>query len=181
MSTVRKPITAWRSWRVSNGFLVSSVTLFVWPPKLIVPGGDEGYYAFKLEDQALESGYHENGGVLGEVLLWGHVAEYTDGYRAQFAYPKQLYYFDDAKELDLLNLNQYGVPISKYGVTRFELEQQAAERKAETTRNWKLAARLARQERRTREQLLIQRARELGILDQIEAEAERQAKEKTGL
>jgi len=33
-------------------------------------------------------------GVVGEVYLWGKVIEHEDGYRAEFAYPKELWFFD---------------------------------------------------------------------------------------
>lgn len=47
----------------------------------------------------------------GEVYLWGHVDEHTDGYLAEFAYPKRLYPHSDFDPVIAMQLeDEYGVP-----------------------------------------------------------------------
>jgi len=48
-----------------------------------------GIYAAKTFDHFCTAGY-ERYGIHGEVYLWGRVVEHEHGYRAQFAYPKNL-------------------------------------------------------------------------------------------
>ena len=48
-----------------------------------------GIYAAKTDGVNFQS-YASDSTVYGEVYLWGKVQEYTDGYRAEFAYPKSL-------------------------------------------------------------------------------------------
>ncbi len=48
-----------------------------------------GIYADKAFDHFRNAGY-ERYGIHGEVYLWGKVVEHEHGYRAQFAYPKNL-------------------------------------------------------------------------------------------
>lgn len=67
-------------------------------------------WAFKELDSlvaALGSKY-EDIKVLGQVSLWGRVIETENGYRAQYAYPAELWLFDDSlEELGLV----YDVPV----------------------------------------------------------------------
>jgi len=44
-----------------------------------------GIFAFKTLKQVLSSGFDQH--LVGEVALWGEVAEHEEGYRAQYAYP----------------------------------------------------------------------------------------------
>ncbi|MGC1647738.1 MAG: hypothetical protein WA741_18100, partial [Candidatus Sulfotelmatobacter sp.] len=48
-----------------------------------------GVYAAKTFDHFRRGGY-ERYGIHGEVYLWGKVVEHELGYRAQFAYPRNL-------------------------------------------------------------------------------------------
>jgi hypothetical protein len=48
-----------------------------------------GIYAAKNSEHLRQIGYAD-GGVCGEVYLWGTVVEHKLGWRAQFAYPKSL-------------------------------------------------------------------------------------------
>ena len=58
-----------------------------------------GIYAVKTLDHFRSAGY-ERYGIHGEVYLWGLVVEHERGWRAQFAYPKNLYV---PPEMDLLS------------------------------------------------------------------------------
>jgi preprotein translocase subunit YajC len=49
-----------------------------------------GVYASKSREHLRTTGY-ERYGICGEVNLWGTVVEHEQGFRAQFAYPKNLY------------------------------------------------------------------------------------------
>lgn len=71
-----------------------------------------GVWAFKDVDRlvaAIGSGYN-NIKVIGSVSLWGRVIETENGYRAQYAYPSELWLLDGSlEELALI----YGVPVRK--------------------------------------------------------------------
>ncbi len=47
-----------------------------------------GIFAFKTLEQTLNSDFRQQ--FIGEVALWGEVAEHEEGYRAQYAYPLTL-------------------------------------------------------------------------------------------
>jgi hypothetical protein len=49
-----------------------------------------GIYAAKTVEHLTDIGYHIYFEVTGEVYLWGEVVEHSLGYRAQFAYPKNI-------------------------------------------------------------------------------------------
>lgn len=63
-----------------------------------------GIYAYKAYEEAKRA--CGGSGVLGEVYLWGKIIEGTDGYRAQYAYPK---WFHAAPEKSREWLLDYGV------------------------------------------------------------------------
>lgn len=54
--------------------------------------------------------------VVGEVYLWGRVIEATNGYRAEFAYPKRLYVVNGSEKLATQLSLTYGVPCEVWGV-----------------------------------------------------------------
>ena len=84
-------ITAWRCWRVKDGFLRSTSRDDIWPTREPMDGkvesknGGGGIYCFKNERKLLNSGVGSNGGVYGTIDIWGDIVEHDDGYRAQFA------------------------------------------------------------------------------------------------
>lgn len=50
--------------------------------------------------------------IAGEVYLWGRVDEHTEGYLADFAYPKKLYPHADLDPVIAMQLeDEYGVPV----------------------------------------------------------------------
>jgi len=49
-----------------------------------------GIYALKAPLPARDTGWPSGHGPSGEVYLWGTVVEHSDGWRAQYAYPKTL-------------------------------------------------------------------------------------------
>ncbi len=92
-----------------------------------------GIYAAKNSEHLRQIGYAD-GGVCGEVYLWGTVVEHKLGWRAQFAYPKSL-----------------GLPLSLLPFTLAELNTRVNEltafgtdilvvRNDETVRLWKSGA-----------------------------------------
>lgn len=120
-------ITGWRGWGLStNGRLQALGQSHVWPAKeaLVAECATRGVHiapsfscscgiwAFKDLERliaAIGSGYNAIK-VLGSVSLWGRVIETENGYRAQYAYPSELWLLDDSlEELGLL----YDVPIRK--------------------------------------------------------------------
>lgn len=71
-----------------------------------------GVYAAKAKSNHFRS-YREGQPVWGEVYLWGKIQEYTEGYRAEFAYPKEL----STSRSDLAEkiAGKYGVPCKVVG------------------------------------------------------------------
>jgi hypothetical protein len=123
-----EPITGWRAWRVERSdppVLKALGQDTLWLPKKALKAVCSGRYddrhqaplkfcecgiwAFNDMKQLVPalSGY-ENVDVVGEVSLWGKVIECANGYRAQFAYPAELWLFDNAlEELGYI----YGIPV----------------------------------------------------------------------
>ena len=87
-------ITAWRTWRVRDGYLVSPVVVVYWAPREAMQGDviENGVYAFKRKTDALNEYTVRCGevAVLGQVALWGEVVEHEHGYRAEFGKPLTL-------------------------------------------------------------------------------------------
>ena len=123
-------ITGWRGWTLKNGRLGALGIDETWPAKEALRatcknGGNEnhlapawscqcGVWAFKDLDlliAAIGSSY-KSIKVIGSVSLWGRVIETENGYRAQYAYPSELWLLDGAlEELGLI----YDVPIRRVG------------------------------------------------------------------
>lgn len=113
-----EPVVAYRAWRIVETpenvlILYSAVQDYCWPPYEAAHGDAEngvGLFAFKKIESALL--YTDGHSCLGEVSLWGTVVEHTEGYRAEFAYPKRLFVdarFDTAMIMRLEET--YGVPV----------------------------------------------------------------------
>ena len=96
------PIVAYRAWVLRPSGLMSLNGEF-WRPKQRLEASCKrspyrheppdsacscGIYAWKSVDQLQRLGYASDGGVCGEVYLWGTVIEHELGWRAQYAYPK---------------------------------------------------------------------------------------------
>jgi hypothetical protein len=120
-------ITAWRAWGfglLNGAFRLKALGKdTLWEPKqqfnaICMAGGQHhapafncscGIWSFKELDGLVEAigGYSEIK-VLGKVSLWGRVIETENGYRAQYAYPSELWLLDDSlEELGLI----YDVPV----------------------------------------------------------------------
>jgi len=135
-----KPIVGWRLWEMLKGGLHPYVFTdkAIWPARQVMvaqhlDGATAhlcdhgrvcgcGLYAYKELRDALEmlregSCHHPVGlwgyrTVIGEVYLWGWVAEHESGYRAEFGYPKSLYVGDEVDPVQILGLEEaYGVPV----------------------------------------------------------------------
>jgi len=68
-----------------------------------------GIYAAKSDQSSHFHDYAAGAPVWGEVYLWGKVQDYTEGYRAEFAYPKALSTNRGAKVAATI-AERYGVP-----------------------------------------------------------------------
>lgn len=118
-------ITGWRGWALSkSGRLEALGQSTVWPAKEALTATCEasgghfaphwtcscGIWAFKDVDRlvaAIGSGYAAVK-VIGSVSLWGKVIETENGFRAEKAYPKELWLLDDSlEELGLI----YDIPV----------------------------------------------------------------------
>jgi hypothetical protein len=121
-------ITAWRAWRVKRYgpklWLMSTGYSRIWEPKIrqearcirsgvhIAPYWNChcGFWGFKSVEEMLHvlqiHDYHDFG-VLGTVSLWGRVIETEHGFRAQYAYPKELWLDEEMLELGWT----YNIPI----------------------------------------------------------------------
>lgn len=119
-------ITGWRGWGVSGMRLTALGQSHEWPRREAMqaactkslshlsPDWDCscGIWAFKDVDKAVAAigASYRGVRVIGSVSLWGKVIETENGYRAQYAYPSELWLLDESLE-DLSIL--YDVPIRK--------------------------------------------------------------------
>lgn len=126
-------LTGWRVWHVSHGKLESLGVNEWWTPRHAVParcnrssslfnhphGGEPsphnectcGYWSFKSKDALMDvAGDYDGIAVIGTVEIWGKVIECENGYRSEFAYPKELWLLKP--DLDYLSWT-YGVPVRK--------------------------------------------------------------------
>ena len=92
-----------------------------------------GIYAAKNSEHLRQIGYAD-GGILGEVYLWGTVVEHKLGWRAQFAYPKNLLLPLHLLPFTLAELNARLHALIVFGTDIFVL------RNGESIRLWKHAA-----------------------------------------
>lgn len=86
----------------------------VYPPMHAAAPAEQcscGLYALKARDMG--SSYLSSAQAWGEVYLWGKVIEGDFGYRAQYAYPKNISIAVLGNGYD--HLEQYGVPIQREG------------------------------------------------------------------
>ena len=119
-------ITAWRGWECANGELGALGSYSKWEPRRAYRANCRagrnhaaphlncgcGYWSFKtreLLEQALET-YAVAVDVIGQVEIWGRVIECENGWRSEFAYPKELWLLDEGSE----SLSwRYGVPVRR--------------------------------------------------------------------
>ena len=116
--TVVGPILAYRYWDITaDDKMLHSVTAgFTWQPFEVVDGKNDfgpfpnrdrfvGVYAYKDINACLND---DGGTVSGGVWLWGKVVEYTEGWRAEFAYPAFFYcYEEDEAACDCAPFTEY--------------------------------------------------------------------------
>lgn len=116
-------ITGWRGWGLSkSGRLEALGQNTAWPVKEALTAVCEnsgghvapnwscscGIWAFKDVDNLAASIGQYAVKVIGTVSLWGKVIETENGYRAEKAYPKELWLLDDSlEELGII----YDVPV----------------------------------------------------------------------
>jgi len=135
-----EPIIGYRAWKLIDGpegipLLYSCSQGCCWPPyeplqavdayepasnPKYLPNGvtlplslsqsSVGIYAFNKQE--LAPSYFGDDHIMGEVYLWGEVIEHEEGYRAQFAYPKELWVKKDFDAAMIVRLEEtYGVPV----------------------------------------------------------------------
>lgn len=114
-------IVAYRAWKLVEGLegiplLYSVVQDCCWPPYEALRATEmrsdtsAGIYAFKNESDA--PSYFSDNHLMGAVYLWGEVIEHDEGYRAEYAYPKELWVSKDFDAAMILRLEEtYGVPV----------------------------------------------------------------------
>jgi hypothetical protein len=123
-------ITAWRGWQATSKDgqwrLKAVGNSHIWEPRKQLSASCNskshpapnfdcqcGVWAFKELDglvSALQN--YKDIRVLGNVSLWGRVIETENGYRAQYAYPAELWLLDDSLE-ELGRI--YDVPVRRAG------------------------------------------------------------------
>jgi hypothetical protein len=84
-----------------------------------------GVYAAKNLEHLRELGYADRG-TYGEVYLWGKVVEHTQGWRAQFAYPKNLVLPLHLLPFTLAELNARLNGLVAFGTDIFVLHKRAS-------------------------------------------------------
>jgi len=124
------PIVGYRVWRWDAG--LKSLNGIQWQPHQALTsvcraqGSHEipearctcGIYASKSLSHLRRLGYMENR-VHGEVNLWGTVVEHQDGWRAQFAYPRNLVVPLAIVPLGMNRLDLWLTSLSAYGCDIF--------------------------------------------------------------
>lgn len=116
-------MTGWRAWRVYNNKLKAIGQDNMWPVKQAMKAKcstnskhaapfkacECGVWAFSSLDKLVPAlASYSDVPILGKVSLWGRVIECENGFRAQFAYPSELWLFDSSmEELGYI----YGVPV----------------------------------------------------------------------
>ncbi len=122
------PIVGYRHWLCHDGRLYGNYTGLLWPRRAPLwvsephEMGDVGVYAYSddwralnkwsfLRKQLRETGSTAQA-VCGSVSLWGDVVEHEWGYRAEFAYPKELWVPPEMGPIEVRLLEHgYGVPV----------------------------------------------------------------------
>jgi hypothetical protein len=89
-----------------------------------------GIYAAKNSEHLRQIGYAD-GGICGEVYLWGTVVEHKLGWRSQFAYPKSLSLPLSLLPFTLAELNARLLALIAFGIDIFVLQN------GESMRLWK--------------------------------------------
>jgi hypothetical protein len=89
-----------------------------------------GIYAAKNSEHLRQIGYAD-GGICGEVYLWGTVVEHRLGWRSQFAYPKSLSLPLSLLPFTLAELNARLLGLIAFGIDIFVLHSR------ESMRLWK--------------------------------------------
>lgn len=116
-----QPIVAWRAWRVSGMKLQSLGRDNIWEPKKAMSAENCrsheaplsncgcGIWSFNTLEELVEAvqGYNSKP-VVGTVSLWGRLIQCEHGWRAQYAYPQELWLL--SKEHEQLGY-LYGVPV----------------------------------------------------------------------
>jgi hypothetical protein len=80
-----------------------------------------GIYAAKSLEHLRKNGY-DRCGIYGEVCLWGTVVEHERGWRAQLAYPKNLFLSPDALPFTLAEIWPRLQALTLYGSDIFGLD-----------------------------------------------------------
>lgn len=124
-------MVGWRAWQIvmrAGVPLVQSITgRLVWPARQRVEaycrkphavpfrGCMCGLYSAKTREHLMDLGYNgysdPNTRAIGTVSLWGKVIEGDQGWRAEFAYPREMYVAYEAYELAAGLQDAYGVPV----------------------------------------------------------------------
>jgi hypothetical protein len=113
-----EPILAYRTWKLvpsAEGvpILYSIVQDYCWLPfepacGAVNESNSAGIYALKAPSDI----YLDHDSIPGVVNLWGTVVEYEQGYRAEFAYPKEFWVPEDYDVVMAARLEEtYGVPV----------------------------------------------------------------------
>jgi len=127
-------LTGWRGWKVNKNGLVALGQSSAWEPKKApaakcTKASDQhdspardctcGYWSFKSMDLLQEAlkPYASSVVVVGSVDIWGKVIECENGFRSQYAYPKELWLLKP--DLDFLSWT-YGVPVRKTDVQKMD-------------------------------------------------------------
>ncbi|MGB6477082.1 MAG: hypothetical protein WBF04_23765 [Candidatus Sulfotelmatobacter sp.] len=84
-----------------------------------------GVYAAKSLEHLRKKGY-DRCGIYGEVCLWGTVVEHERGWRAQLAYPENLFLSPDALPFTLAEISPRLQALTLYGSDIFVLDNDQA-------------------------------------------------------
>lgn len=111
-----EPIVGYRVWKLKRGYLRSvSLDHHQWPLRKPMRKDEidhEGIHALKDAAKLRELMGLYAADIAGSVYLWGEVKEFTEGYLAEFAYPKQFWMPEDSDPTIVMQVeDNYGVPV----------------------------------------------------------------------
>lgn len=120
-------LTGWRAWEVSGEMLEALGSQSRWEPRRAPQANclshnhaapqmscHCGYWSFKTRELLVEAldRYAATVDIIGQVEVWGRVVECENGWRSEYAYPKELWCLHQGEGEEKVAA-RYGVPVRR--------------------------------------------------------------------